>query len=205
MIEQPNKDDNSNNKRLRNQLPSVQKLYNKFKPAGSRSLIHKNTNHYQKDRSYSNVTKGKNKDPNPKSSSVNDSSHNPNKQDDTNAKLDKILSMLTGMQKAMSDLETRIAKLERFQLSLPSPITPIPTPSISEPPITSHNVSSSDSNKRTRITSSSSDENNISTPKSIDPKVQVYMDEQKAVIAEQQSQMQEMMAQLIALTPQAQQ
>jgi len=112
MIDQPNKDDNSNNRRPRNQLPSVQKLYNRFKPAGSRSLINKNTNNHQNERSYSNVTKGNNKDPNPKSSSVNDSSHNPNKKDDTNAKLDKILSMLTGMQKAMSDLKTRIAKLE---------------------------------------------------------------------------------------------
>ena len=45
----------------------------------------------------------------------------------------------------------------------------------------------------------------FSPPKSIDSKVQVYMDEQKAVIIEQQSQMQEMMAQLIALTPQDQQ
>ncbi|CAI2201193.1 15761_t:CDS:1, partial [Funneliformis geosporum] len=55
---------------------------------------------------------------------------------------------------------------------------------ISEPPITFHNVSSSGSNKRTRITFSSSDENNISIPKSIDPKVQAYIDEQKAIIAE---------------------
>src|SRR5215216_18421 len=149
MIDQPNKDDNSNNRRPRNQLPSIQKFYNRFKSAGSRSLINKNTNNHQNERFYSNVTKGNNKDPNSKFSSVNDSSHNPNKKDDTNAKLDKILSMLTGMQKAMSDLETCIAKFEQFQLSLPPPITHIPTPNTSEPPITPHNVSSSGSNKRT--------------------------------------------------------
>jgi hypothetical protein len=205
LIEQQNKDEDSSNRKPRNQLPSVQKLYNRFKPAGSRSLIVKTPNQRHNDRSYSNVTKGKNKDPNPKVSSVKDSVHNPSKNDDTNAKLDKILNMLTGMQKAMSDLETRIAKLETFQLSLTSSDTPIPTPIISAPPITPHNTSSSGSNKRTQIASSSSDENTTSTPKSIDPKIQAFMDEQRDVIAEQQSRMQVMMAQLIALAPQASQ
>ena len=104
--------------------------------------------------------------------------------------------MLTNMQKAMSDLEIRINKLERSQLvspalrtpnsSLPPPITPIlPKPG-----------PSSYDNKRTRISSSSSDENNESSPHPVNQELQNTINEQNVIITEQKTQMNIMMAQL---------
>jgi hypothetical protein len=123
-----NDEEPSEPKRQRSHLPSVQKLYNKFKPAGSRSLILKsntdtrNTKGPTRDPNlnYSDAlsgnNKGKGKDTGPNQNSLDHSIHNPNSKNsnnDTNQKLYQILNMLSNMQKAMSDLEICINKLKR--------------------------------------------------------------------------------------------
>src|SRR4051812_24952853 len=86
----------------RSKLPSVQRIYNHFKPVGSRSLIVKKTPQKKNDQQplfpskpISNKGKG--------IQSVDDSIQNSKNTtaDDTNKKLDKILDMLMKMQKDM--------------------------------------------------------------------------------------------------------
>ena len=102
----------------RSKMPSVQRLYNRFKPVGSRSLIIKNTTQKKNEQQsftppkpISNKGKGR--------QTVDDSIHNPQNtsSDETNKKLDKILNMLTKMQKDMSELEARISKLEKHEFN----------------------------------------------------------------------------------------
>src|SRR5215216_4000745 len=197
-------------KRPRSQLPSVQKLYNRFKPAGSRNLILKNNeNKNQKlssrdpNLNYSDAlsgnNKGKNKATDPPPKTVAQSIHNPNNNNDTNRKLDQILDMLSNMKKAMSDLEVRITKLECSQLAPPSPIpitpiTPLPvTPTVPLPNSTSHD------NKRSQMNDSSSEDNAHSGLIPINLKLQSTIKEQNSIIKDQQDQMNVMIAQLQSL------
>jgi hypothetical protein len=206
-INVPNDDTPPNDKKPRNLLPSVQKLYNRFKPAGSRALIINNPNSKKNDRqpnldpnmTYSNATsnnnKGKGRAIGP-DQSVKDSIHNPVNNNDTNKKLDQILNMLSGMQQAMNDLEVRISKLEKSQQNIP--IIPVIPPPVIPVPIVQQ--SSSNSNKRTRASTSSSDENSLAGPKHINLQMQATIDEQNSIIATQKLQMQKMMTELQSLT-----
>ena len=85
--------------------------------------------------------------------------------------------MLAGMQKAMSDLETHIVKLEKAQLI----IYASPPPPLSIILNNGHNAQQSastpTSQKRVRITNSSSDEDLNKPPIHIDLKTQAIIKE----------------------------
>ena len=183
----------------RSKMPSVQRLYNRFKPVGSRSLIIKNTT--QKKNEQQSFTPPKpisNKGKGPQT--VDDSIHNPQNtsSDETNKKLDKILNMLTKMQKDMSELEARISKLEKHEFNSDS-TSIISTTNIPHKPASHDLVLNFNQKKRTRIANSSSDENNSSTSHPVDPKLQAYMDEQNAIIGDLHKQLKEAMTQITIL------
>ena len=147
-----------------------------------------------------NNDKGKGKDTGPNDNSLDNSIHNPHSVKDTNRKLDQILDMLSGMKKAMSDLEERILKLEKNQAStnlhLPPPIIP-QNSEISKP---NHNSSNSHINKRSRIANTSSDDSDAHVPHPVNVQLQATINEQNGIIASQQEQLNIMMTQLQSLT-----
>ena len=205
------KDDNDN--RLpRSKLPSVQRLYNRFKPAGSRALFIKTPSQNSSNRQIVNphktppkTDKGKGREQPPRPT-IDDSIHNSNNHsnNDTNKKLDQILNMLSNMQKAMSDLELRIAKLEKIDLNSDS--TSITSSSNIPPKPFSHDlVLNFNQKKRTRVANSSSDKTVSNVPKAVDPKIQTYMDEQNAIISELHQQLKLAMSQITDLASKANQ
>src|SRR3954454_18258068 len=200
ILEQKRSKDELDEPRIpRSKLPSVQRLYNHFKPVGSRSLIVKKTPQKTNDQQ---------SPPPPKSSSnkgkgtqtVDDSIHNPKNTaaEDTNKKLDKILDMLTKMQKDMAVLEARILKLEKRDFNSDASSI-LSTSNIPSKPASHDLVLNFNQKKRTRIANSSSDENASSTSHPVDPKIQAYMDEQNAVIGDLHKQLKEAMTQITLL------
>ena len=143
---------------------------------------------------------GKGKETGPKENSLDNSIHNPHPDNDTNKKLDQILDMLSGMKKAMSDLEARILKLEKSQLSN---IPHLPPPVIhqsSETQKPNQNSSNSHINKRSRIANTSSDDSDAHVPHPVNVQLQATINEQNGIIASQQEQLNIMMTQLQSLT-----
>ena len=184
----------------------MQRLYNKFKPAGFRKFVDSNRSN-RSSKSYSEAIKNKNVPPPPPPKdvikpTVKDSVHNPNAE--INNKLDQILSILSNMKKDMNDLDARIAKLEILQASSTITTQVIPTPIINKgkdpliiPPAPQLSSRSQDTpNKRSRIAGSSSDDSTTSpilTPK---PDLTNMVNEQAAIIAEQKRQMDRMFKQI---------
>ena len=124
----PNEDGEPRQTQSYNQQNSMNRLYNKFKPAGFRKFVSHN-------KSYSDMAKNNNNNnsrppPPPKEkNTVDDSIHNPN--NEINKKLDQILSILSNLKKDMNELDARIVKLEAYQHSsnnntlLPPPVIPM--------------------------------------------------------------------------------
>ena len=141
-------------------MNSIQKLYNKYRPAGHKSAKPTGPNA----KSYAEITKQKNDKGKAKeipegepSKSLKESVHAPKESQSSltgiEKKLDLVLDKLAGMQKVINNLASRILQLEQWQKTLlPNndtnknvPIQPVtPTPS------TSKTV-----NKRVRVTVSS--------------------------------------------------
>src|SRR5215216_5525085 len=90
---------------------SMQRLYNKYKPAGFKKFVDSNRSNCSS-KSYSEAIKNKNTPPPPLPKdvikpTVKDSIHNLN--NEINNKLDQILSILSNIKKDMNDLDARIA------------------------------------------------------------------------------------------------
>jgi hypothetical protein len=130
---------------------------------------------------------------------LDNSIHNPHAYNDTNKKLDQILDMLSGMKKAMSDLEARILKLEKSQ-SISSQQSPPIIPNLPITPNKQKNSSSSHISKRSRIANTSSDDNDAHEPVLVNVQLQATINEQNSIIATQQEQLNIMMTQLQSLT-----
>ena len=130
--------------------------------------------------------KGKGKETGPNDNSLDHSIHNPHSNNDTNKKLDQILDMLSGMKKAMSELEARILRLEQNQVNhIPHQPPPV-TPHISSTDNPLHNSSNSHINKRSRIATTSSDDSDGQVPHPVNTKLQATIDKLNGIITAQQ-------------------
>ena len=212
---EPKESDESQKFKSSTQLNTMNRLYNKYKPAGFRKFV-------SNKKSYSEIAKNNKADnsyiPPPSKdhnihNSVKDSIHNPN--NEINRKLDQILNILSNLKKDMNDLDVCIAKLEAYQksseLHIPSPPLIIPTlekahiqqiSPLAPPPLP---LLKDTSNKRTRISESSSDETFPIPTSSPKPDLNIIVNEQAAIIAAQKTQMDNMFKQIEQLAYEASQ
>jgi hypothetical protein len=110
----PNDNEKPIKPKILTQNNSMQRLYNKYKPAGFRKFVDSNRSNCSS-KSYSKAIKNKNTPTPPPLKDViilivKDSVYNLN--NEINNKLDQILSILSNMKKDMNELDARITKLE---------------------------------------------------------------------------------------------
>jgi len=202
----------------------LQKLYNKYRPAGIRikpkSPNDKNALSYA---DTAKANKGKNKEsiPSPQTETVKDSTHNPEKNNkpakatessSLEKKLDLIINKLDSMQTSINKLNDRINKLEEWKdafnkhnIAPPPPVKDNNATKIID--VTSNKNNSPSTNtsslKRIRVTNSSSESDTPNTPVPVitqtpDPKQ--IINEQSNLIKEQQQQLQQCMEEIRRLS-----
>ena len=219
---QPN--DSTQKKPTVTQAERLQKLYHKYKPAGvkrtNKLSTEKNSKSYA-EMTKNNKGKGKEQPQNQKSSeNIDHSVHNPNNNISSNnntnleKKLDLIINKLDDMQKSINDLNDRINKLEEWKKTFDTPpVTSSPLSQASTSPkiinVTSSNSTPTNSNKssaskRIRITTNSSSESDtpqtpspVTAPK---PDRDQIIHQQADIIKEQQSQLNQCMAEIRRLS-----
>ena len=219
---QPN--DSTQKKPTVTQAERLQKLYHKYKPAGvkrtNKLSTEKNSKSYA-EMAKNNKGKGKEQPQNQKSSeNIDHSVHNPNNNISSNnntnleKKLDLIINKLDDMQKSINDLNDRINKLEEWKKTFDTPpVTSSPLSQASTSPkiinVTSSNSTPTNSNKssaskRIRITTNSSSESDtpqtpspVTAPK---PDRDQIIHQQADIIKEQQSQLNQCMAEIRRLS-----
>ena len=118
----PNKTPTDNKEQTQNHVQKINKLYNKYKPAGHRRPTRsdsKGASSYA-DMAKKNQPKSDQSKPKENATSVNKSIHNPNLTQDNkvlmaiNKKLDTIVDNLAALQKSVNALQDRITRLEKW-------------------------------------------------------------------------------------------
>ena len=206
-----------------NQKERLQKLYNKYRPAGIRIKpkfpTDKNALSYAET---AKANKGKNKESttSPQTETVKDSTHNPEKNKTSKAaeptnlekKLDLIINKLDSMQNSINKLNDRINKLEEWKdafnkqnVTPPPPVNDNKAKKIID--ITPNKNASSSTNtfslKRIRVTNSSSESDTPNTPVPVttsNPDPKQIINEQSNLIKEQQQQLHQCMEEIRRLS-----
>ena len=214
----PKQSDNVNNteqdpRPKYNNAERLQKLYNRYHPAGvktaSRSSTDRNAPSYSQIAKQNNKGKAKEVQPNSTNSqqTVNHSRHNPNNtynnanNSNLEKKLDLILNKLNCMQKSINNLNDCITKLEEWKAAFATQTETNSNQPESAPLIDLNTTTPSSSPaKRIRITSSSSSESDADkSPIGVNvtkPNPQLIINEQSEIIHAQQDQLNKYMEEI---------